>query len=138
MTEDQIKHMTERFLSWKLPADFNPDAGISFEPIVNSGTVHQYRHEPVGTNLFSYAQAEAMVRYMLEGAASPSHDADRAEKAEALLREARWACFRDACRSTWPPERENRFGLVARIDAHLAGEPGQGDEARAALSETRP
>lgn len=61
--------MTERFLQWKLPADFNPDAGIGFSPVVNLGTEHQYRHEPIGTNLFSYTQAEAMVRHMLEGAA---------------------------------------------------------------------
>jgi len=66
---DAVKHMTERFLQWKLPADFNPDAGISFTPDVNVGTAHQYRHEPIGTNLLSYTQAEAMVLHMLEGAA---------------------------------------------------------------------
>lgn len=31
-TEAQIKHMVERFLNWRLPENFNPDAGISFEP----------------------------------------------------------------------------------------------------------
>lgn len=31
MTEAQIKHMVNRFLSWKLPDNFNPDAGISFK-----------------------------------------------------------------------------------------------------------
>jgi hypothetical protein len=29
MTDAQIKHMTERFLGWKLPENFNPDGGIS-------------------------------------------------------------------------------------------------------------
>ena len=68
------------------------------------------------------------------GAADALAAALRAEKAEALLREAREACFRDALMTDKQPEREERFGLVARIDAHLAGEPGQGDDARAALT----
>lgn len=25
MTDDQIKHMVNRFLGWKLPENFNPD-----------------------------------------------------------------------------------------------------------------
>lgn len=68
MTDEQIKHMTERFLGWKLPENFNPDAGISFNPEYHT---HPWptvaRHEPIGTNLFDYTQAEAMVRHMLEG-----------------------------------------------------------------------
>lgn len=67
MTDDQIKHMAERFLSWKLPENFNPDGGISFDPISSQGTPHEYRREPVGTNLLDYTQAEAMVRHMIEG-----------------------------------------------------------------------
>lgn len=66
MTEDKIKHMTDRFLSWKLPEDFNPDCGISFNRTANLGTEHQYHLEPIGTNLFTVTQAEAMVRYMIE------------------------------------------------------------------------
>ena len=63
-TEAQIKLMAERFLSWKLPENFNPDGGISFEPEYKTldGTA---RHEPTGTNLLDYTQAEAMVRHML-------------------------------------------------------------------------
>lgn len=67
MTDDQIRHMTERFLCWKLPPNFNPDGGIAFEAGGNVGTKHEYRREPVGTNLFDYTQAEAMVRHMVEG-----------------------------------------------------------------------
>lgn len=67
MTDEQIRHMTTRFLNWKLPADFNPDAGISFKPTFNDHTPHPMRHEPHGTNLFWYGQAEAMVRHMIEG-----------------------------------------------------------------------
>jgi hypothetical protein len=65
MTEEQIKHMVERFLAWRLPEDFNPDAGITFTPNYNVGTAFAMRYKPVGTNLFNYAQAEAMVRHML-------------------------------------------------------------------------
>jgi hypothetical protein len=64
MTEDQIKHMVDRFLGWRLPKDFRPDAGISYtrpnyHPSVDA--------TPSGTNLFDAAQATAMVRHMIEG-----------------------------------------------------------------------
>jgi hypothetical protein len=67
MNEKQIKYMTEQFLRWKLPENFNPDGGISFEPVGNKGTPHQFKREPTGTNLFDYNQAEAMVRHMIKG-----------------------------------------------------------------------
>jgi hypothetical protein len=68
MTDDQIKHMVSRFLSWPLPRDFAPDAGISFKPTFNDHLPeHAGRHNPTGTNLFDAGQAEAMVRYMVEG-----------------------------------------------------------------------
>ena len=67
MTEEQIKHMTQRFLGWKLPADFMPDGGISFEPIMNKGHQFESMREPSGTNLLDSGQAEAMVRYLVEG-----------------------------------------------------------------------
>jgi hypothetical protein len=61
MTEQQIKHMVDRFLGWKLPKDFNPDNGIKYEPYARSPGF-----EPSGTNLFDATQADAMVRYMIE------------------------------------------------------------------------
>lgn len=69
MTDEQIKHMVDRFLGWKLPENFSPDAGISFKPWFNENLPHvrRARHEPSGTNLFDATQAEAMVRYMIEG-----------------------------------------------------------------------
>lgn len=67
MTDAQIKAMVSRFLQWKLPADFAPDAGISFKAEFNEHSAHPMRHEPVGTNLFNAVQAEAMVRHMLGG-----------------------------------------------------------------------
>lgn len=62
------KYMVDRFLSWRLPENFNPDAGISFKKTFNEHTSHPMKHEPTGTNLFDVTQATAMVRYMLEGA----------------------------------------------------------------------
>ena len=62
-----VAHMVDRFLSWKLPKNFNPDGGIEFRPLANKGTEHERVREPTGTNLFDYTQAEAMVRHMLEG-----------------------------------------------------------------------
>jgi len=67
MTEAQIKHMVQRFLGWKLPEHFNPDGGISFDPIGSKGTPYEFRREPVGTNLLGADQADAMVRYMIDG-----------------------------------------------------------------------
>jgi len=65
MTEDQIKHMVQRFLQWRLPEDFDPDGGISFKREFNEHTSHPMRHQPVGTNLFNATQTEAMIRHML-------------------------------------------------------------------------
>lgn len=67
MTEDQIKHMANRFLGWRLPENFNPDAGISFKKTFNDHMPQPMKNEPIGTNLFDAMQAEAMVRYMVEG-----------------------------------------------------------------------
>ena len=67
MTDEQIKHMVNRFLGWRLPENFRPDAGISFKAEFNEHTAHPMKHEPSGTNLFDATQAEAMVRYMVEG-----------------------------------------------------------------------
>jgi hypothetical protein len=64
-TEDQINSMVDRFLGWKLPANFTPDAGISFKAEYNEHTPWPARHEPMGTNLFHKDQARQMVEYML-------------------------------------------------------------------------
>ena len=74
MTKEQIKHMVDRFLGWKLPRDsFNPDCGISFDKKpFNTHTPHPSMYEPTGTNLFDATQADAMVRYMADGL--PSFD----------------------------------------------------------------
>ncbi len=68
--DDLVKEMANRFLCWKLPKDFYPDAGISFVPEYNKEYMEKQglppmRHEPFGTNLFHAGQAEEMVRHML-------------------------------------------------------------------------
>lgn len=69
MTNEQIEQMVQRFLSWKLPADFHPDGGVSFSRDYNVGTPYAGKHEPVGTNLLNYSQAKEMVLHMLAGGA---------------------------------------------------------------------
>jgi hypothetical protein len=64
LREEQVQHMVQRFLSWKLPENFNPDNGISATR-PNYGP--NVAWEPTGTNLLDYTQADAMVRHMLEG-----------------------------------------------------------------------
>lgn len=67
IAEEQIRHMVNRFLQWKLPDTFNPDGGISFKRTCSEVTSHPMTREPVGTNLFDATQAEAMIRYLIEG-----------------------------------------------------------------------
>lgn len=70
MTEEQIKKMIDRFLAWKLPENFDPDAGISFKPTFNDHLPTPMKHNPTGTNLLSATQAEQMIRYITEGLAA--------------------------------------------------------------------
>jgi hypothetical protein len=54
-----IASMVNRFLGWKLPTNFQPDAGISF---VQPRFPNSW---PIGTNLMSADQAKAMFEYCL-------------------------------------------------------------------------
>lgn len=72
MTDEQIKHMVNRFLGWRLPENFAPDDGISFQPEYNveynaARGLPPSRRQPSGTNLLDAVQAEAMIRYMVAG-----------------------------------------------------------------------
>ena len=78
MTQDQIKHMVEQFLRWRLPETFHPDGGITFEPVGSKGTQYEFQREPVGTNLLTYKEALEMVLHMLDGLpAAPALDASQ-------------------------------------------------------------
>lgn len=96
MTDELIKYMVNRFLGWKLPANFHPDAGISFKAAFNEHTAHPMKHEPSGTNLFDADQATAMVRYMIDGLA---HAEERMRIARAICKSR--SCEGMAC-CQWP------------------------------------
>lgn len=58
--------MVSRFLSWPLPADFNPDGGILFEQMTqHSALGGHHLNRPTGTNLLNAEQARAMIAHIL-------------------------------------------------------------------------
>jgi hypothetical protein len=59
-----IDRMVDRFLGWKLPANFGPDAGISFKPYLPQQTPDSPTW-PTGTNLFTADQAHAMFKHAI-------------------------------------------------------------------------
>jgi hypothetical protein len=67
--EPDIDAMVNRFLCWPLPKDFYPDAGISFDRMVNGKPREDQGPAwwPVGTNLFTAEQARAMLLHVLGG-----------------------------------------------------------------------
>ena len=80
MKEEQIEYMTTRFLNWKLPEKFRPDAGVTFTPL--SYQDYEKGQWLSGTNLFDYTQAKMMVRHMLDGLPA----SDNTDLADALAR----------------------------------------------------
>ena len=108
MTEAQIKHMVDRFLNWKLPADFNPDCGIHFDAdAAKKLNPCNARYEPVGTNLLTATDATAMVRHMIEALplSSPAM-AVRREVLEGVQPIEAWAVVLDfKSYDTDPPRR---------------------------------
>lgn len=67
MDDRQVKHMVSRFLGWRLPENFRPDAGISYAR-PNYAHAPSAEDMPTGTNLLDADQATAMVRYIVEDA----------------------------------------------------------------------
>lgn len=65
MNKKQIDQMVYRFLGWKLPKDFCPDAGISFKPTMPyEGDELGNSWWPVGTNLLTAEQARQMFEHV--------------------------------------------------------------------------
>lgn len=56
-----IDEMVNRFLAWKLPADFGPDGGVSFRAAYPPNSPHW----PSGTNLLTAQQAKDMLTHVL-------------------------------------------------------------------------
>ncbi len=65
MTNEQIKHLVDRFLGWRLPDNFRPDGGISYRGAGPESAQKPTLYGPTGTNLFDAVQAEAMIRYLM-------------------------------------------------------------------------
>jgi len=61
---DYYGKLVNRFLGWKLPATFGPDAGISFKPYHPQQTPDSHLW-PVGTNLLTATEARAMLEHIL-------------------------------------------------------------------------
>lgn len=57
--------MVCRFLGWKLPKDFGPDAGISFNP-TKPDSYDEPGWWPVGTNLLTADQARQMLQHVVD------------------------------------------------------------------------
>lgn len=95
-----IGQAVDRFLRWKLPEDFAPDGGISFDP----HRLGSPRLSPTGTNLLNAIQAEAM----LEHVAAP------------LL--ARIAELEDLLTSVTP--QKDAEGIILKAKQTLGGKPG--------------
>jgi len=58
--EQTIRCMVDSFMAWKLPEDFSPDAGISFN--------REYAGKwgmPTGTNLFNGTQAQDLIKHLI-------------------------------------------------------------------------
>lgn len=116
LTEDQITHMVDRFLAWRLPEDFQPDAGVSFKREFNEEYMASLgkppmRHQPTGTNLFDARQAREMILHMVEGM-EPLRSPDPVGELVAAINEAD-ACFEAAMAEGWIDAIEN--GDVDRI-----------------------
>ena len=76
-----LQEMARRFLRWKLPEDFRPDGGVSFDQSYLSA------HGPTGTNLLTFVQSLAMVRHLVDGAeVRPSHSPIPVVDEEMILR----------------------------------------------------
>lgn len=77
-----VDALVNRFLGWKLPQTFAPDAGISFVPPAHK------EWWPIGTNLLTADEAKAMFEYVLAGSTVEDTNVSAAtskESARALL-----------------------------------------------------
>ena len=66
--EEEIQDMVNRFLGWKLPPTFSPDAGVKFAPSNGMSRKEAYGKAgwwPIGTNLLTADEARQMVEHML-------------------------------------------------------------------------
>jgi hypothetical protein len=70
-----IGELVDRFLCWTLPKDFGPDGGIAFRAPTHPNSW------PVGTNLFTAAQARAMFEHLFNIPSGEPREDDKPDKA---------------------------------------------------------
>jgi hypothetical protein len=121
MKDEQIKHMVDRFLSWRLPQNFNPDNGISY---TRPNYLPSVDATPSGTNLFDATQAETMVRHMIDGlpavSSAAAEDVDKDSWEWAIVEV--FGHRKHAGRT----REEERFGAkLLRIDIPNKGAPAE-------------
>lgn len=100
------QEMVQRFLGWRLPQDFRPDAGIRFDPPEGVTTM------PIGTNLLTATQAREMLEYIL--AYVPDPPAPPADDLEAGVRLAQQAVL-------WSMFYGDGRGRVGELREHILG-----------------
>ncbi len=82
MNKEQIRHMVDRFLGYKLPIDFRPDGGVEFTSTKTFATreeAYEKNWWPIGTNLLTAQQAEEMIRFMIIDLPSTSSEQTKVE-----------------------------------------------------------
>lgn len=132
MTKEQIDQMVNAFLCWKIPQTFNPDCHISFAPKPDyHGNPPTW---PVGTNLFSYTEAKAMVEHMVAALTPPpSADAvalvDALDVSEQTILELVCAVERE---DNW--YSDGAFGKQKHVREHVRRAKEACDKARAAAA----
>lgn len=129
MTDDQINHMVNRFLAWRLPENFCPDAGISFKPTFNEHMPFgPMKHEPTGTNLFDATQAEGMIRHLTEGLpanARAGRPLERIPVHHCMAVEAGVACYHVQIANdgtTWWLDGRNGWKQMASLPQPVEGD----------------
>lgn len=107
-TKALIDVMVSRFLCWKLPKEFSPDAGIRFIP----GPIQQHdgHYWPTGTNLLHAGQAQEMIEHMLAGAMNSAASDVLAERHRQIEAEG------------WTPEHDDahKNGSLSRAGGFYA------------------
>ena len=87
---EKIDAMVSRFLAWRLPENFSPDGGVSFQPTFRTVGGGEMKAAPTGTNLLTYTQAKAMLLHVVGDAVSaevtPTDHVVEAVRADLLRR----------------------------------------------------
>lgn len=126
--------MVGRFLGWKLPEDFSPDCGISFnrESDYEHPVLGRNKYEPIGTNLLHAGQAKAMLEHVFQP--QPEHESLRLLTFCVLvLRNGFTVTGESACAS--PENFDAELGrMIARQNAAQKIWPLMGYELRSKLA----